>query len=160
DILALGIVLEHAGLALRVDRLDDVLVDAPLANRPAPVCAPVIPGDELTIDLEDADLRAVTRDHLALAVRKLIDAPDNIGLHPYLLRPAANRSPASRFPCARHNGATRLRRRRNSSRPNGFAGHRFWNCSQGNAGTQMGRMVGPNRRRCSNNTVGRLFGTP
>src|ERR1700685_2807730 len=82
DVLALGIVLKHSGLAVGVDRLDDLLVDAALAYGPATVRTPVIPGDELAIDHEDADLCAVARNHLAVAIREFADTPHHIGLHP------------------------------------------------------------------------------
>ena len=73
--LRLGSCWSMRVLPLRVDRLDDLLVDAPLANRPAPMRALVIPGDQLAIDHEDADLGAVARNHLALAIREFADLP-------------------------------------------------------------------------------------
>src|ERR1700674_2986523 len=52
DVLALRVVLQHAGLAVLVHRLADLMVDAALAHRPAAMGALVIPGDQLAIDIE------------------------------------------------------------------------------------------------------------
>src|SRR5258707_14666999 len=59
DVLALRVVLEHPGLAVVVHRLADLMVDAAPAHRPAPMGALIVPGDQLALDIEDADLGAV-----------------------------------------------------------------------------------------------------
>src|SRR5690242_10450759 len=65
DVLFLVIILQHAGVAVLVDRLLDPAVDAALAHRPLQMSALVVPGDQLAVDLEDADLGAVAGNHLA-----------------------------------------------------------------------------------------------
>src|SRR5580704_7601501 len=81
DVLGSGVVLEHARLAVRVDRLENPLIDAALAHRPAAMCALIIPGDEFAIDHEHADLGAVAGYDPSLAVREFPDAPYHKGFH-------------------------------------------------------------------------------
>src|SRR5262245_3068677 len=73
--------LQHARALLVVDRLDDPLVDASLAHGAGPMGALIVPGDELAIDLEHADLDAVAGHDLAPALGKLVDSSDRVGLH-------------------------------------------------------------------------------
>src|SRR6266849_1144230 len=81
DVLALRVVLQHPGLAVLVHRLADPVVDAALAHRPAAMGTLIVPGDQIAIDIEDADLGAVAGNHPTLAVRQLADPPHHKGLH-------------------------------------------------------------------------------
>src|ERR1700736_4880122 len=81
DVLFLLVILQHAGVAVLVDRLLDPAVDTALAHRPLQMSALVVPGDKLAVDLEHADLGAVTGNHLAAAFGKLVDAPDHVRFH-------------------------------------------------------------------------------
>src|ERR1700704_2216980 len=68
DVRLVLVELEHPGPLLAVDRLDDPLVDAPLADRSLPMRALIVPGDEFAIDLEHTDLDAVARHDLSAAL--------------------------------------------------------------------------------------------
>src|SRR5579859_3009143 len=81
EVFALGVVLQHACLAVFVDRLTDPLIDAALAHRPATMGALIIPGNELAIYIEHANLGAVAGDHPPLALAEFIDTPDHKRLH-------------------------------------------------------------------------------
>src|ERR1700687_5113586 len=83
--------LQHPRALLTVDRLDDPLVDAPLADRTLPMGALIVPGHELAIDLEHADLGAVAGHHLAAAFGELLDLPDRVRLHYVPLRTSSPR---------------------------------------------------------------------
>src|SRR5882724_10078844 len=73
--------LQHPRALLTIERLDDPLVDAPLADRALPMGALIVPGDELAIDLEHADLDAVAGHHLAAAFAELVGFSDRVRLH-------------------------------------------------------------------------------
>src|SRR5215510_4343002 len=79
DDVLLGLaVLQHAGVAVGVDRFLDLAVDAALAHRPLQVGTLVVPGDEFAVDLEHADLGAVAGDHLAAALVELVEPPYHV----------------------------------------------------------------------------------
>jgi hypothetical protein len=81
NIFVVGIVLERARLAVGVNRLAHAVKDAALADRPAAMGALIVPCDQLTIDVEDADLDAVAGNHATLPFRDLPDLCDDEGLH-------------------------------------------------------------------------------
>src|ERR1700709_1393125 len=81
DVLFLFIVVQHAGVAVLVDRLLDPALDPALAHRTLQMSALVVPRDKLAVDLEHADLCSVAGNHLAAAFGKLVDAPDHVGFH-------------------------------------------------------------------------------
>src|ERR1700682_6203339 len=81
DVLFLVVILQHPGVAVVVERLLDPAVDAALADRALQMGALVVPGDQLAIDLEHADLGSVAGDHLATAVVELVEAPYHVGFH-------------------------------------------------------------------------------
>src|SRR5215471_17898683 len=78
DVLFLVVVLQHAGVAVLVERFLDLAVDAALAHRALQMGALIVPGDKLAIDLEYADLDAVARDHLATAFGELVEATNHV----------------------------------------------------------------------------------
>src|ERR1700722_5437425 len=81
DVLFALAVLQHAGMSVGVDRFLDLAVDAALAHRSLQVGALVVPGDQLAVDLEHADLGPIAGNHLATAFRKLVEAPYDVGFH-------------------------------------------------------------------------------
>src|SRR5882724_10253472 len=81
DVLLALVEMQPARALLAVDRLDHPLVDASLADRALPMGALIVPGDELAIDLEHADLDAVAGHDLAAAFGKLVDSCDRVRLH-------------------------------------------------------------------------------
>src|SRR6266446_451493 len=81
DVLALRVVLQHAGFAVFVHRLADPAVDAALADRPAAMGALIVPRDQLAIDIEHADFGAVAGNHPPLTLGQLADPPHNEGFH-------------------------------------------------------------------------------
>src|SRR5260370_24982577 len=81
DVRLVLVELQHARALLAVDRFDHPFVDAPLADRSRPMGALIVPGDQLAIDLEHADLDAIAGHDFAAALGKLIDSPDRIRLH-------------------------------------------------------------------------------
>src|SRR5882672_6605967 len=81
DVRLVLVELQHPGPLLAVDRLDHPLVDAPLADRALSMRALIVPGDELAIDLEYADLDAIAGHDLPAALGQLVDFSDRVGLH-------------------------------------------------------------------------------
>src|SRR5262249_7056822 len=69
---------QHARALLGVDRLDHPLVDAALADRTLTMRALIVPGDDLAIDFEHADLGAIAGDDPAASLGELLDPPDRI----------------------------------------------------------------------------------
>src|SRR5258708_9294171 len=63
DVLAVRVVLQHPGLAVFVNRLADLAVDAALADRPAAMGTLIVPPHQLPIDVEHAEFRAVAGNH-------------------------------------------------------------------------------------------------
>src|SRR4030081_958970 len=81
DVLFLFIVVQHAGVAVLVDRLLDPAGDAALGHRTLQMSALVVPGAAPPPALEHADLGGVAGNHLAAAFGELVDAPDHVGFH-------------------------------------------------------------------------------
>src|SRR5262252_1016436 len=81
DVLAVRVVLQHPGLAVVVHRLAHPMVDAALAHRPTAMGALIVPGDQLAIDIEDADFSAIAGNYAPLALRQFADPPDHERLH-------------------------------------------------------------------------------
>src|SRR5579871_7007517 len=71
DILAHRVVLQGAGLAVGVHRFQHPVKDAALADRPAAMRTLIVPGNQFTADVEDADLSAVAGNHPALPLGDL-----------------------------------------------------------------------------------------
>ena len=58
-----------------------VALAAALAHRPLQMGALVVPGDQLAVDLEHADLGAVAGDHLAAAFLEFVETPYHVRFH-------------------------------------------------------------------------------
>src|SRR5262249_53933428 len=59
DVLVLGVMLEHASLAVLVHRFADQVVNPSLAHRSAAMGTLIVPGDQFAIDVEDPDFDSV-----------------------------------------------------------------------------------------------------